>query len=142
MTQKRQYSGQDSLGDTIDMDSVIQDSLISSIQAKIKNIDTLTNKNDSDHIVLSYLDSLKAVYSSQKGKGNAIQWNDSVARAEDSLKHVKKSPLDAPVQFTASDSLVFFMGSKDAFVDAINDKAKELGIANTAHFENPVGIFS
>lgn len=121
MTQKRQYSGQDSLGDTIDMDSVIQDSLISSIQAKIKNIDTLTNKNDSDHIVLSYLDSLKAVYSSQKGKGNAIQWNDSVARAEDSLKHVKKSPLDAPVQFTASDSLVFFMGSKDAFLYGKSD---------------------
>ena len=85
LTQRKQYSGQDSLGDTIDMDSVIQDSLISSIQAKIKDIDSLTNKNDSDHQVLSYLDSLKAVYASQKGKGNAIQWNDSVPGARGSI---------------------------------------------------------
>ncbi len=98
------------------MDSVIQDSLVTAIQSKAKNIDSLINKNDSDHQVLSYLDSLKAVYASQKGTGRATQWNDSIARAEDSLKHVKKSPLDAPVEFKANDSLVFYMGSKNAFL--------------------------
>jgi len=121
MTQRKQLSWQDSLGDTVDLDSVIQDSLVSSIQAKVKNVDSLINKNDSDHQVLSYLDSLKAVYSSQKGEGRATQWNDSVARVEDSLKHVKKSPLDAPVEFKAEDSLVFIMDTKDAFLFGNSD---------------------
>lgn len=121
MTQGRQRTWQDSLGDTVDLDSVIQDSLVSSIQSKLKNVDSLINKNDSDHQVLSYLDSLKAVYSSMKGEGNATQWNDSVARAEDSLKHVKKSPLDSPVQFKANDSLVFYMNTKDAFLYGESD---------------------
>ena len=48
-------------------------------------------------------------------------------------------PSGADAALTLADAAC---GSKDAFVDAMNDKAKELGIANTAHFENPVGIFS
>lgn len=48
-------------------------------------------------------------------------------------------PSGADAALTLADAAC---GSKDAFVDAMNDKAAELGLAGTAHFENPVGIFS
>ena len=70
---------------------------------------------------LSHLDSLKARFDRERGiddgNPNAIQWNDSVAAAEDSiLKHKKKSALDEPVEYVASDSIVFFMDTKDAYL--------------------------
>lgn len=114
---KKGRSVQDSLAVLVkdSLDALAQDSMAAALQKKAQSMDSLINTNDSNHQVLSYLDSLKAVYSAQKGEGPATQWNDSVAQAEDSIKkHSKKSPLDAPVQYTAKDSIVFFMGSKNA----------------------------
>ena len=70
----------------------------------------------SDSISLSHLDSLKSLYGKKEGR-KASQWNDSIAAAEDSINANKKeSALDAPVVYTASDSVVFIMGKKNAYL--------------------------
>lgn len=74
--------------------------------------------SESDSLLLN-LDSLKARFDREHGidanKSRAIQWNDSVAAAEDSIqKSKKKSALDAPVVYTATDSMTFFMDTKTA----------------------------
>ena len=50
----------------------------------------------------------------QQGRG--IQWNDSIAHAEDSIRKNKKSQLEDPVAYEAKDSIVFFMDSKNAYL--------------------------
>lgn len=78
--------------------------------------DSTTTAND----LLSSLDSLKAQFDAEHGienKGKGIQWNDSVAAAEDSIRKAsKKSILEAPVEYEAKDSVVFFMKTKNAFL--------------------------
>lgn len=77
-------------------------------------IDTITNVVNEDSVALSLLDSLKAKYSDN---GTGIQWNDSVAAAEDSIKqHQKKSILEAPVAYEAKDSVIFIMTTKNAYL--------------------------
>lgn len=72
--------------------------------------------------LLSQLDSLKKSFDkehgiSQGGNSKATQWNDSIAAAEDSIrKHQKKSALEAPVVYQAKDSMLMYMGSKNAFL--------------------------
>lgn len=67
-----------------------------------------------DSMTLSLLDSLKAKYSDN---GTGIQWNDSVAAAEDSIQKSKKSSmLEAPVEYEASDSIIFIMDTKKAYL--------------------------
>ena len=83
-------------------------------------IDSVNSSTESDSLLLN-LDSLKARFDREHGiesnKPKAIQWNDSVAAAEDSIrKSQKKSALDAPVVYTATDSMTFFMGSKNAYL--------------------------
>ncbi|MCM1347201.1 MAG: LPS-assembly protein LptD [Bacteroides sp.] len=82
-------------------------------------LDTIKDKSASaDSIYLSTLDSLKRAFDEAHG-GNpaAVQWNDSIAQVEDSIKRTKKkSPLEAPVIYEAKDSIVFFMGSKNAYL--------------------------
>ena len=60
---------------------------------------------------LSHLDSLKALFDRERGissKPRATQWNDSIAAAEDSIKKTqRKNVLDEPVEYSASDSIVF-----------------------------------
>lgn len=69
---------------------------------------------NSDSVTLSLLDSLKAKYSDN---GTGIQWNDSVAAAEDSIRsHQKKSFLEAPVAYEAKDSVIFIMDLKNAYL--------------------------
>ena len=69
---------------------------------------------NEDSITLSLLDSLKAKYSDN---GTGIQWNDSVAAAEDSLRRTqKKSPLEAPVAYEAKDSVIFLMDKSNAYL--------------------------
>lgn len=85
---------------------------------------------------LSHLDSLKAQFDRERGieSGNpkAIQWNDSVAAAEDSiLKTKKKSALDEPVAYEAKDSIVFNMQSKNAYLYG-NSKVNYTNIELTA----------
>ncbi len=79
--------------------------------------DTIQDKSvKADSLSLAVLDSLKRVFDESHG-GNpaAIQWNDSIAQVEDSIKKTKKkSPLEAPVVYEAKDSVVFFMGTKNA----------------------------
>ena len=70
---------------------------------------------------LSHLDSLKAQFDRERGiddgNPNAIQWNDSVAAAEDSIRATKKeSALDEPVAYEAKDSIVFFLDTKNAYL--------------------------
>ena len=81
---------------------------------------TPTPISESDSLLLN-LDSLKARFDREHGiepnKSRAIQWNDSVAAAEDSIRRTqKKSALDAPVVYTAQDSMTFFMGTKTAYL--------------------------
>ena len=69
---------------------------------------------------LSHLDSLKALFDRERGissKPRATQWNDSIAAAEDSIKKTqRKNVLDEPVEYSASDSIVFFVETKDAYL--------------------------
>ena len=75
---------------------------------------------ESDSLLIN-LDSLKAQFDREHGiepnKSKATQWNDSVAAAEDSIqKAQKKSALEAPVVYTAKDSMTFFMDTKTAYL--------------------------
>ena len=94
-------------------------------------VDTLPSKDVTDHSdtmkmtesdsLLINLDSLKAQFDREHGiepnKSRAIQWNDSVAAAEDSIRKAqKKSALEAPVVYTAKDSMTFYMDTKTAFL--------------------------
>ena len=82
-----------------------------------KNDSTVLSESDS---LLLNLDSLKAQFDREHGiapKSGAIQWNDSVAAAEDSInKSKKKNALEAPVVYEAKDSITFFMKEKDAYL--------------------------
>lgn len=64
------------------------------------------------------LDSLKAQFDSTHAapKSKAVQWNDSIAHAQDSINKAtkKRKPLEAPVEFEAQDSIVFLMSTKNA----------------------------
>lgn len=82
-------------------DSVVQ-ILDSTTTAAIQELDSLRQRFDREHGI--------------EGGRRAIQWNDSVAAAEDSISKAekKKSKLDAPVQYAASDSVVFYMNTKNA----------------------------
>lgn len=83
--------------------------------------DTVMPQTATDSLLLN-LDSLKVKFNREHGIGQekpsrAIQWNDSVAAAEDSIrKSQKKSALEAPVVYEAKDSMTFFMGTKNAFL--------------------------
>lgn len=79
--------------------------------------DSLRTDSVSADSITNVLDSLRQLYSSQKGNPNVVQWNDSVAAAEDSIrKSTKKSALEAPVYYEAKDSMVFFMDTKNAYL--------------------------
>lgn len=67
------------------------------------------------------IDSLKEQFDKEHGletTSHAVQWNDSVAAVEDSIsrENKKKNKLDEPVAYEASDSVVFFMGTKNAYL--------------------------
>ena len=85
-------------------------------------LDSLGISSDSlftgkDSTTLSHLDSLKSLYGKKENANKAMQWNDSIAAAEDSINASKKeSPLEAPVEYTASDSVVFIMRKKNAYL--------------------------
>lgn len=83
--------------------SVVQ-ILDSTTTAAIQELDSLRQRFDREHGI-------------ESGR-RAIQWNDSVAAAEDSISKAekKKSKLDAPVQYAASDSVVFYMDTKNAYL--------------------------
>jgi hypothetical protein len=93
------------------IDSVVlseQDSMV-----PITEVDSMVPMSETDSLLLN-LDSLKAQFDREHGigekKSGAVQWNDSVAAAEDSIKRAqKKSALEAPVVYTAKDSMTFFM---------------------------------
>ena len=86
--------------------------------------DTTNRISTSTHAdtLLNQLDSLKKSFNKEhgitdEGASKAIQWNDSVAAAEDSVrKHQKRSALEAPVVYEAKDSMIMFMGNKNAFL--------------------------
>lgn len=78
------------------------------------------------------------------------QWNDSIAAVQDSLAHAKKkrSALDEPVKYVASDSVVYMMGEKraylygDATVDYmdINLKAERIEMSLDSSLVHAVGV--
>lgn len=78
----------------------------------------MTAMSDS---LLSALDSIKSSFDKEHGIANgkgsrAVQWNDSVAAAEDSIKKSRKSALEAPVTYEAKDSMTMFMDTKNAYL--------------------------
>lgn len=78
------------------------------------------------------------------------QWNDSIAAVQDSLAHAKKkrSALDEPVKYVASDSVIYMMGEKraylygDATVDYmdINLKAERIEMSLDSSLVHAVGV--
>ena len=81
---------------------------------------TVMSQSDS---LFTALDSLKKQFDLEHGiepenQSKAIQWNDSVAAAEDSIRNAQKSrgALEAPVVYEAKDSMTFFMNTKNAFL--------------------------
>lgn len=68
---------------------------------------------DADADILENLDSLAAKYA--RGE-RGIQWNDSLAARQDSLKKSSTSPLEDPVVYTAKDSVVFTIDDKNAYL--------------------------
>lgn len=89
--------------------------------AAIQGKDTIRLTTSSDSL-LNALDSIKNSFDKEHGIENAgnpkaVQWNDSVAAAEDSInKRKKKSALEAPVTYEAKDSMTMFMDTKNAFL--------------------------
>lgn len=92
--------------------------------------DTVSIKTDSlsaDSLYLQNLDSIKAQFDKDNnvkptaGSG-ATQWNDSIAAAEDSIRrNTRKNPLEAPVDYEAKDSIVFFMQTNNAYLYGNSD---------------------
>ena len=77
--------------------------LDSAISQQLQQLDSIKNQFDQEHGIV--------------GNPRAIQWNDSVAAAEDSIRRMKKPDvLDAPVSYEAKDSVVFYMKTKDAYL--------------------------
>lgn len=116
-------TGEDDDSVSVDMPTVISDSAMTEMLADSvamlsqQFLDSLALADSTlmDSATLSHLDSLKALYN-RDGKG-VVQWNDSLAAVEDSINASKKeSALDAPVDYTAADSVVFIMGKKNAYL--------------------------
>lgn len=86
----------------------INDTLLSdSASRELSALDSLKQAFDKDHDIV--LD--------EYGKPKYTQWNDSLAAAEDSInKTKKKSALEDLVDYTAKDSIVFYMGTKNALL--------------------------
>ena len=104
--------------DSAGLDTFNGNQEVDTMKVTIDSVNSSTTLSESDSLLLN-LDSLKARFDREHGiesnKPKAIQWNDSVAAAEDSIrKSQKKSALDAPVVYTATDSMTFFMDTKNA----------------------------
>lgn len=90
-----------------------------SVPAKPRIDSSLTVRDTlSDSMKLAKLDSIKGAFDMQHGIGkpNAVQWNDSIAQAEDSIRKSKKNALDDPVSYEAKDSVVFLAGDSYALL--------------------------
>ena len=83
-------------------------------------LDAMSSMGDS--VAVAATDSLSAMLDSMRVKfdrehgikadegGGALQWNDSIAAVEDSIRKTKKkSALEAPVVYEAKDSMTVFM---------------------------------
>ena len=80
-------------------------------------------KIDSLQIELTHLDSLRNQFNQEHGIAldefglpKYRQWNDSIAHIEDSIKAARKNPIEDPILYTAKDSMVFYMDTKNAYL--------------------------
>lgn len=90
-------------------DSAEQQILGDEATQRLSELDTLRMKFDREHGITTV--------DRTSGKPQATQWNDSIAAIEDSIsRNTKKSALEDPVEYEASDSIVFFMDSKNAYL--------------------------
>jgi len=74
--------------------------------------DTIPQKNDSTTAKPDVIN----VDSLAKNQSRAVQWNDSLAQIEDSVKKSRRGALEDPVAYEAKDSIVFMMDSKNAYL--------------------------
>lgn len=74
--------------------------------------DTIPQKNDSTTAKPDVIN----VDSLAKNRSRAVQWNDSLAQIEDSVKKSRRGALEDPVAYEAKDSIVFMMDSKNAYL--------------------------
>ena len=74
--------------------------------------DTIPQKNDSTTAKPDVIN----VDSLAKNQCRAVQWNDSLAQIEDSVKKSRRGALEDPVAYEAKDSIVFMMDSKNAYL--------------------------
>ena len=74
--------------------------------------DTIPQKNDSTTAKPDVIN----VDSLAKNQSRAVQWNDSLAQIEDSVKKSRRGALEDPVAYEEKDSIVFMMDSKNAYL--------------------------
>ena len=74
--------------------------------------DSLMHVADSLRQLLTLPDSISPI-----GRKGALQWNDSIAHAQDSInKAKKKSALDHPVKYEAQDSIIFSVDDSHGYL--------------------------
>lgn len=81
--------------------------------------DTVTIARDSvptDSLVKDTVKTVVPTDVTPQGNPRARQWNDSIAAEQDSIQKAQKKSLDHPVAYEASDSIVFYLDSKNAFL--------------------------
>ncbi len=79
--------------------------------------------DSSDVSYLNNLDSIQKAFDKERGitpgihrERKAVQWNDSIAAAEDSISKRRRNSLSDPVAYEAKDSTVFIMSTKRAYL--------------------------
>lgn len=122
----------DTQKDTVSIIDVLLDS------TRIAKVDTVVNKLDSISKELSVIDSVRQAFNKEHelqldeyGRPKYSQWNDSIAVQDSIAKTKRKSALESPVAYTADDSIVFYMNSKNAYLFG-NSNVKYQNIELTA----------
>ncbi|MCH5177664.1 MAG: LPS-assembly protein LptD [Prevotellaceae bacterium] len=133
--------------------TAVRDTVLSVPVDSLPTLDSL----QLDTAQMAELDSIRRVFDDEHGthdvaaerRGRGIQWNDSVAAAQDSIKATqKKGALETPVDYEAKDSIIFMMDSKhallygDAKVDYqdIHLTAEEITISMDSSLVHAVGV--
>ena len=98
-------------GTTMEVKGADADSLVFS--PELSAIDSAKLAFDIEHGLASPADTIRP-----QGREGAIQWNDSIAAVEDSIRRAekKRKPLEDPVAYVAKDSIVYDMNDKRAFL--------------------------
>ena len=101
-------------GDTVPVADTLAGEVAEDPFAALSAIDSAKLAFDIEH---GLVDSTAIPLTAPGGK-RAIQWNDSIAAVEDSIRRAekKRKPLEDPVAYVAKDSIVYDMSDRRAFL--------------------------